>query len=207
MYQVIFVLGGPGAGKGTQCALLSSRYDLVHLSAGDLLREERERAASSDIGRLINECIGEGKIVPMQITIGLLSAAMKASGKNAFLIDGFPRDIAQGVQFEIEVPSNTYTFKMIDFKVCEYVAMLFFDCPESELIDRLLQRGETSERIDDNAESIRKRMQTYRTQTMPVREWARSSGKLVEVDSSGPVNEVFEACCNALEAHGLVHIS
>lgn len=97
--SVIFVLGGPGAGKGTQCTKLASKYGIEHLSAGDLLREERNRAGS-EVGDLINECIREGKIVPMHITIALLKKAMLARGGRSFLIDGFPRDISQGQEFE-----------------------------------------------------------------------------------------------------------
>lgn len=96
---MVFVLGGPGAGKGTQCALLASRFGYRHLSAGDLLREERQRPGS-EYGELINTYIRSGKIVPMHITIGLLERAMVASGRAKFLIDGFPRDVAQGVEFE-----------------------------------------------------------------------------------------------------------
>lgn len=97
--MVIFVLGGPGAGKGTQSVLLAEKYGFLHLSAGDLLREERHRAGSQ-YGDLINSCIHDGKIVPMHITIGLLKRAMVESGRGKFLIDGFPRDIAQGDEFE-----------------------------------------------------------------------------------------------------------
>ncbi|TFJ80917.1 hypothetical protein NSK_007560 [Nannochloropsis salina CCMP1776] len=90
-YEVVFVLGGPGAGKGTQCSLLVERYGLIHLSAGDLLREERKRG--TELASMINTYIKEGKIVPAEVTVGLLRAAMEKAGAHAkFLIDGFPRD-------------------------------------------------------------------------------------------------------------------
>lgn len=82
--------------------------------------------------------------------------------------------------------------------------MLFLTCPEAILIDRLLDRGKTSARIDDNVASIHKRLETYREQTIPVREWAQQAGKLHEIDSSGPVEEVFQTCCYVLESNGLV---
>lgn len=90
--SVIFVLGGPGAGKGTQCEKLVNEYGFVHLSAGDLLREEQSRP-NSQYGKLIADCIKAGDIVPQEVTIGLLKNAMKesvAKGKTRFLIDGFP---------------------------------------------------------------------------------------------------------------------
>lgn len=125
--SVIFVLGGPGAGKGTQCAKLVNEFGFVHLSAGDLLRAERNRKGSP-FGELINNYIAEGQIVPMEITIALLHAAMKAStGSKRFLIDGFPRKMDQALKFEE--------------KVCESKFVLFFDCPEEEMLNRLLNRG------------------------------------------------------------------
>ncbi|CAM9945672.1 unnamed protein product, partial [Sphacelaria rigidula] len=88
---VIFVLGGPGSGKGTQCERLATEYGYVHLSAGELLRQERE--SGSKDGQLIDEYIREGRIVPVAISLGLLQRAMKASGPfSRFLIDGFPRN-------------------------------------------------------------------------------------------------------------------
>ncbi|KAF9907778.1 hypothetical protein BX616_000336, partial [Lobosporangium transversale] len=96
---VIFVLGGPGVGKGTQCANLVRDFGFVHLSAGDLLRAEQERPGSQ-YGDLIRSYIKEGKIVPMEVTIALLENAMLASGQTRFLIDGFPRKMDQALKFE-----------------------------------------------------------------------------------------------------------
>jgi UMP-CMP kinase len=95
-------LGGPGAGKGTQCQNLVRDYGFIHLSAGDLLREERKREGSQ-YGELINHYIKEGLIVPMEITVSLLEAAMIKSGKHRFLIDGFPRKMDQALAFEDKV--------------------------------------------------------------------------------------------------------
>lgn len=79
--------------------------------------------------------------------------------------------------------------------------MLFFTCPEPVLMDRLLHRGKTSERIDDNVASIHKRLVTYREQTLPVKEWAHKAGKLHEIDSSGAVEDVFACCCSIFESY------
>jgi len=153
---VVFVLGGPGAGKGTQCAKLVEEFGFVHLSAGDLLRDERNRAGSQ-YGELIHNHIKEGKIVPMEITIALLENAMgeeKKRGHHRFLVDGFPRKIDQGQKFEETV--------------CEAEFVLYFDCPEAEMERRLVKRGESSGRVDDNIESIRKRFKTFVSDSMPV---------------------------------------
>ena len=88
--QIVFVLGGPGSGKGTQCSRIVERFDFVHLSAGDLLRAEKSTGSPS--AELINRCISEGKIVPVEVTVNLIKKAIRSSGKNRFLIDGFPRN-------------------------------------------------------------------------------------------------------------------
>nr|KAJ3418359.1 bifunctional uridylate/adenylate kinase [Polyrhizophydium stewartii] len=173
---VVFVLGGPGAGKGTQCARLVQDFGFVHLSAGDLLREERNRPGSP-YGELINTYIKEGKIVPMEITIALLRIAMSKSGGKRFLVDGFPRQMDQALKFE-EL-------------VCESKIVLYFECPEEEMLKRLLKRGETSGRVDDNIESIRKRFETFRDTSYPVIEYYDKIGKVKKVSCLNPVDKVY----------------
>ncbi|KPP63586.1 UMP-CMP kinase-like [Scleropages formosus] len=148
--QVVFVLGGPGAGKGTQCAKIVENYNYTHLSAGDLLREERGRKGS-EFGQLIDTYIKEGKIVPVEITIGLLRRAMEKTmqmdmEKYRFLIDGFPRN-----QDNLE----GWTTVMKDKADVKFV--LFFDCSNEVCIYRCLERGKSSGRTDDNRESLEKR--------------------------------------------------
>jgi UMP-CMP kinase len=180
---VIFVLGGPGAGKGTQCAKLVEKYGFSHLSAGDLLRAEQDREGS-EFGDLIKDYIKNGLIVPMEVTIKLLENAMKAeldaSGatKGRFLIDGFPRKLDQAHKFEETV--------------CTAKLVLFYDCPEETMEARLLERGKTSGRADDNAESIRKRFRTFIETSMPVVDYYETQQKVVKIDATAAPNEVFE---------------
>ncbi|KAJ3500839.1 hypothetical protein NM208_g17060 [Fusarium decemcellulare] len=179
---VIFVLGGPGAGKGTQCAKLVEGHGFTHLSAGDLLRAEQQREGSQ-YGDLIKDYIKNGLIVPMEVTIALLENAMteviqkSGSSKGRFLIDGFPRKMDQAVKFEETV--------------CPAKLVLFFDCPEAVMEERLLQRGQTSGRSDDNAESIRKRFRTFIETSMPVVDEYEKQGKVIKVDATPTPNEVF----------------
>ncbi|KAK1229064.1 bifunctional uridylate/adenylate kinase [Marasmius sp. AFHP31] len=186
---VIFVLGGPGAGKGTQCACLVQDFGFCHLSAGDLLRAEQNREGSQ-FGQLIQTCIKEGNIVPMEVTVKLLDNAMKAAidekrtgdgwteGRGRFLIDGFPRKMDQAEMFEQEV--------------CPASMVLFFTTTEAVMLERLLERGKTSGREDDNVESIKKRFVTYKEQTMPVIEHYEKIGKVAEIDSTVTIEEVHE---------------
>ncbi|KKA26728.1 hypothetical protein TD95_000890 [Thielaviopsis punctulata] len=184
---VFFVLGGPGAGKGTQCARLVSEYNFTHLSAGDLLRAEQARPGSQ-FGDLIREYLKNGAIVPMEVTIKLLENAMaearKTTGSTRFLIDGFPRKMDQAIKFEESV--------------CPAKLVLFFECPEKELERRLLERGKTSGRTDDNIESIRKRFRTFVDTSMPVVDHFAKEGRVLRIDSSPPVDEVFATTIDAL---------
>ncbi|WWC98065.1 hypothetical protein V866_004955 [Kwoniella sp. B9012] len=187
---VIFVLGGPGAGKGTQCERLVKDYGFKHLSAGDLLREERNRPGST-YGELITEYIREGKIVPQEVTIKLLENAMSSTlasppstdsawsnGHGRFLIDGFPRKMDQALKFDESVVKSSF--------------VLFFSTTEAILLERLLERGKTSGRDDDNKESIVKRFRTFVETSMPVVDYYRKLGKVVEIDSSPPIDEVYQ---------------
>jgi UMP-CMP kinase len=177
---VLFVLGGPGAGKGTQCARLVRDYHFTHLSAGDLLRAEQDRPGSQ-YGQLIRDCIKNGAIVPMEVTVALLENAMRdtisSTGNKKFLIDGFPRKMDQALKFE-EV-------------VCPAKLVLFYDCPEAVMEKRLLERGKTSGRADDNAESIRKRFRTFIETSMPVVDHYEAENRVVKVDATPTPDQVY----------------
>ena len=165
--------------KGTNCARIVDDFGYVHLSAGDLLREERKSGSST--AKMIEECISGGKIVPAEVTVGLLMQAMEKSAPSyKFLIDGFPRDAG-----------NQKLFEDIMSKECELQFVLFLDCPQEEMVQRLLKRGETSGRIDDNIDSIRKRLQTYAAQTMPIIENYRRVGLTREFNSNRDEEAVY----------------
>ncbi|ELU45042.1 UMP-CMP kinase [Rhizoctonia solani AG-1 IA] len=180
--MVIYVLGGPGAGrrKGTQCAHIVEDFGFVHLSAGDLLREEQKREGST-YGALISEHIRNGTIVPMEVTVKLLENAIRANleqphpgsawqnGHGRFLVDGFPRKMDQ---------------------VCMSSFVLFFDTTEEVMLSRLLERGKTSGREDDNVESIKKRFRTFVETSMPVVDKYRAEGKVISIDSTRPIEVV-----------------
>jgi len=186
---VIFVLGGPGAGKGTQCERLVEEFGFCHLSAGDLLRAEQTREGS-EYGIMIKQYIKDGQIVPMEVTVKLLENAMKAAlgegqsrqgwpdGQGRFLIDGFPRKMDQALKF--------------DEDVCLSSLILFYTTTEEVMLKRLLKRGETSGREDDNEESIKKRFHVYKETSMPVIEHYSKLNKVAQIDSSPSVDEVYK---------------
>jgi adenylate kinase (isozyme 1 subfamily) len=183
--KVVFVLGGPGSGKGTQCERIVERYQLAHFSAGDLLRAEV--ASGSEQGKQLEKTMKEGKLVPMEVTLGLIRAAMvKAGDCPGFLIDGFPREINQGLEFE-----NTVTSCCL---------VLAYECSEEVMTQRLLERGKTSGRADDNEETIKKRFHTFKESTVPVLDYYSEQGKLRKVNADQTIDEVFQETCIALEA-------
>lgn len=179
-YNVVFVLGGPGAGKGTQCERIQEVFGYQHLSAGDLLREERLQP-NSEFGAEIDRHIKEGSIVPVKVTCSLLRRKMEQSPKNNFLIDGFPRnrDNLDGWNEEMS-------------RVAEVKRVLFFDCPDEVCISRCLDRGLTSGRTDDNAESLKKRIQTYRESTLPIIKHYEALNLVSKINGDRSTDEVFE---------------
>jgi len=183
---VVYVLGGPGAGKGTQCNRLVEDFKFCHLSAGDLLRAEQNREGSQ-YGELIRTCIREGNIVPQDVTIKLLEIAMSAAldtrsgpgwtdGKGRFLVDGFPRKMDQAITFEETV--------------CPASLVLVFEADREVMIQRILERGKTSGREDDNIESLNKRFNTHEELSRPVIEYLEKQGKVVKINS----NQSIEQC-------------
>lgn len=169
-FRVFFVLGGPGAGKGTQCERLVERYPCLHFSVGELLRTVPQ---DSPYFTQIQETLVAGNIVPVEISLSLLKAAMEQSkGKSLFyLVDGFPRndDNLDGWCNKMEGTASVY-------------GVFMFACPFAELEKRILERGETSGRSDDNVASAKRRFATFERETVPVVNVLRK----VQSNSSNP---------------------
>lgn len=179
--RVVFVLGGPGAGKGTQCENIVREFGFVHLSAGDLLREERNKPGSK-YGDLIEDHIKRSEIVPVEITLNLILQAMERSEKNKFLIDGFPRN-----KDNLDGWDKNMTGKV------ELLFVLFFDCDSEVCIQRCLKRGaEGSGRIDDNKEVLEKRIQTFVNESMPIINHYENLNLVRKVDANKTPESVFE---------------
>ncbi|KAL8582949.1 hypothetical protein ACOMHN_006493 [Nucella lapillus] len=179
MYNVVFVLGGPGAGKGTQCQKIEEEFGYVHLSAGDLLRAERQKQ-ESQFKEEIEIHIKNGSIVPVHITCSLLKMAMQKSNKKNFLIDGFPRN-----------KDNLDGWNRTMNTVATVRKVLVFNCPTDVCVDRCLERGKTSGREDDNKESLKKRITTYSDSTMSVIQHYQEKCLVAEVNANQTEQEVF----------------
>ncbi|KAI9312442.1 adenylate kinase-domain-containing protein [Dichotomocladium elegans] len=157
--------------------------------AGDLLRAEQQREGS-EYSELIQTYIQEGKIVPMEVTIALLYKAMQESfendGKTRFLVDGFPRKMDQALKFEE--------------MVVESRLVLYFEAAEQTLQERLLKRGESSGRVDDNIESIKKRFQTFKETSFPVIQYYEEKGKVRKINAELSREEVYSAVRQILDS-------
>lgn len=175
---VVFVLGGPGCGKGTQCSRIQEAFGWQHLSAGDLLREEV--ASGSEQGQMINTFIKDGKIVPVEVTVSLLSKAIFSSPSWNFLVDGFPRNM----------DNFNGWFDAIGDE-CDVPFALHFTCPQSVMEQRLKHRSETSGRVDDNWQSILKRFTVFEKESLPVIQLFKDAGRLLEIDATPHPDQVF----------------
>ena len=186
-YRVIFIIGPPGVGKNTQCDLLVKQYNLIHLGAGDLLRAEIK--TGSEDGKLIKGIIEKGQIVPVKITCNLIKKAMDEKGKDKiFLIDGYPRN-QDNINGWKEVFGDSYIL----------VTSIILKADEDALIKRLLERGKTSGRSDDNIETIKKRFETNKKESEPIIPELKKMGHSIEIDGMGTPDHVFKELCKELD--------
>jgi len=184
--KTIWVIGGPGCGKGTQCDRMIEKYGLHHLSSGDLLRAEV--ASGSERGASLQDLMSKGLFVPTDIVLELIKEEMnkareEGATKTGFLIDGYPREKDQGILFEE--------------KVCPVDLILFFDVANDTLKKRLLGRAAVSQRADDNEETIKKRIEIFNAKNSEIVEHYKD--KVVRINAEGTVEEIFAEVTKALD--------
>ena len=189
MFNLI-LFGPPGSGKGTQSEKLTAKYNLKHLSTGDLLRSEINNKTA--LGIEAKKLMDKGHLVPDEVVVGMISSALDSNPNcNGFLFDGFPRTSAQAESLD----------KLLELKNAPIAAMLALEVSEEELVRRLLKRGETSGRSDDNNDGvIRERIAEYHRKTTPVADHYQKAGKVVMVKGEGTVNEIFNALCIEIDS-------
>ncbi len=188
MFNLI-LFGPPGSGKGTQSEKLMARYGLKHLSTGDLLRSEINR--ETPLGKEAQNFMDKGQLVPDEVVIGMISSALDENPEaKGFLFDGFPRTQEQAKALD----------KLLKLKKAPIAAMLALDVSEDELIKRLLKRGETSGRSDDDNENVIKaRITEYRSKTAVVADYYKQFDKVVMVKGEGSIEEIFERLCTEID--------
>jgi adenylate kinase len=187
----IVLFGPPGAGKGTQSERLIAKYDLVHLSTGDIFRSNIK--GETELGKLAKSYMDQGQLVPDSVTIDMLrSEVLKHENAKGFIFDGFPRTNAQAQALdEFLIAQNTSITLMVALEV-----------EENELKTRLLKRAEVSGRADDaNPEVIANRIAVYNNETSPVKSFYQNQNKFVAIDGIGSIDDITQRIFSAIDPH------
>ena len=189
MFNLI-LFGPPGSGKGTQSEKLTAKYNLKHLSTGDLLRSEIHD--QTPLGNEAKKLMDKGHLVPDEVVIGMISSALDSNPNcGGFLFDGFPRTSAQAEALD----------KLLKLKKAPIIAMLALEVSEEELVKRLLKRGETSGRSDDTNDAvIRDRIAEYHQKTAAVADHYSKQKKVAIVKGEGSVDEIFNSLCREIDS-------
>ena len=185
----LVLFGPPGAGKGTQATRLVEKYHLVHLSTGDIFRSNIKEG--TDLGQLAKSYIDKGALVPDKITIGMLEAEVNSnSNAKGFIFDGFPRTSAQAEALDAFLSS----------KDTEVSSMLALEVDENELITRLLERGKSSGRADDqDAGIIKNRIQVYENETAVLKTYYANQNKFFGIEGVGSIESITLGLCKAID--------
>lgn len=185
----LIIFGPPGSGKGTQAQQLEEKYNLVHISTGDLFRSEMEEG--TELGIQANEFMSRGELVPDQVTIAMLKKKMLSHAEaEGFIFDGFPRTAPQAEALGLLLGDMD---RQID-------ALIMLDVPEDEIVKRILLRGQDSNRPDDNDEEIiRNRFQVYQSKTAPIYAYYHEKGKAHKISGLGSIDDIFQKLCTTID--------
>lgn len=190
--NIVFVIGGPGSGKGTMCELAESQLGWTHLSTGELCRAEIE--AGGPTAEKIDALLKDGKLAPSEMVVGLVKNKMemvtRTSGKNNFLLDGFPRSL-----------DNMEAWYSVFGRDTELPKMLYFECPYDVLEKRILGRAKYTGRSDDNVESVKLRFDTFKKETLPTVKLFKDKNKCVDIDTGQARQTVYSIVAKNLSEH------
>ena len=186
-YLVLF--GPPGSGKGTQSENIIKKYGYARISTGDVLRAET--ANQTALGVEAKKYMDAGQLVPDSLIIDMLAKTMDSyTDAKGIIFDGFPRTVAQAQALK----------EMLAKRGADVTVMINLQVDNDELTKRLLERGKTSGRSDDNLETIKKRLDTYNNQTAPVIDFYKEDGKLENIKGVGSIDEIFDAISKVIDA-------
>lgn len=187
----IILFGPPGSGKGTQSTMIVEKYNLKHLSTGDILR--REIKNETELGLLAESYISKGRLVPDDVIIDILLQTIDSDTKSykGIILDGFPRTLVQAEALE----------EMLKTRSEDISVLIEIQVDEDLLLKRLLARSEVSGRSDDNLETIHKRFEIYRSQSLPACDYYKKLNKYVAVNGVGTVDEVFNRISAVIDSH------
>ncbi len=185
----LVLFGAPGSGKGTQSAKIIDQYGLYHISTGEVLRDHIARG--TELGKTADRYISKGQLIPDDLMVSILENVLdnEANAKKGVVFDGFPRTIPQAEALR----------EMLARRGTEVHAVIGLEVPEEELVERLLNRGKTTGRADDNLETIKNRLDVYHNQTQPLQQYYTKEGKYHPVNGSGLVDEIFNDIADGIE--------
>lgn len=185
----IILFGPPGAGKGTQSARLIEKYGLVHLSTGDVFRYNIKN--QTELGVLAKSFIDKGQLVHDEVTNHMVKDFIARNNNDkGFIFDGYPRTIAQGENLD----------RVLEEYQANVTSMIALEVDEDELVIRLLERGKSSGRPDDQDEAIiRNRFKVYNDETSPLANFYAQKGKFIAVKGKGSIDEIFQNLCKAID--------
>lgn len=186
----IVIFGAPGSGKGTQSELMIGKYGFGHISTGDVLRNEIKNG--TELGRTAKGYIDNGQLIPDELMVSILASVYDSFGNEhkGVIFDGFPRTIPQAEALK----------EMLGERGHKIAAMIELDVPEGELMERLIKRGKESGRSDDNAETIKKRLDVYHNQTSPLIDWYEKEGVRHHIDGLGQLDRIFGDICGVIDS-------
>jgi adenylate kinase len=185
----IVIFGAPGSGKGTQSDKMIEKYGFGHISTGDVLRSEIKKG--TQLGKTAKQFIDQGQLIPDNLMVSILASVYDGFGKDhaGVIFDGFPRTIPQAEALK----------QMLSERGHCIAAMVELDVPEDELMRRLIKRGLESGRSDDNAETIKKRLDVYHRQTQPLIEWYEREGIHYHINGLGELDRIFADICQVID--------
>jgi adenylate kinase len=185
----IIIFGAPGSGKGTQSDKIIADYGVAHISTGDVLRAEIK--AGTELGKTASKFINEGKLVPDATIIDMLAGVLDSLGKDipGVIFDGFPRTIAQAEALN----------DMLAKRGEKVSVVIGLEVNDEELIKRIVDRGKTSGRADDNVETAKKRLDTYYSQTLPLKDFYIKEGKYAKINGVGSIDGIYADIKKAIE--------
>lgn len=206
MVTGVVLFGPPGAGKGTQSALLKSEMSMAHISTGDLFRENMKK--KTELGQEAQKYLDAGKLVPDSVTIGMVEDVFRKLDGKSFVLDGFPRNVNQadaleellsknGIQLKravfLDVPREKLMGRLTGRRVCEKCGESYHIESKKPARDGVCDKcgGKLLQRVDDREEVIATRLQAYDDSTKPLRDYYKNKGKYVEVSGVGETEEVF----------------